>query len=55
MFYYCGIVSMWYLFIDYFGEYSNNYIISVIFCCLVLLRLIEGDYICGGFIFFYFE
>ena len=52
MFYYCGIVSMRYLLTDYFGEHSNNHIISAILRCLVanatLLKLIEGDYICGG-------
>ena len=48
MFYYCGIVSMRYLLTDYLGEHSNNHIISAILRCLVLLRLIEGDYICGG-------
>ena len=55
MFYYCGIVSMRYLLTDYLFEHSNNHIISAILRCLVLLRLIEGDYICGGSTLFPFR
>ena len=50
MFFHRGNVSMRYLLAGCGGEHCNDYILYAVLCCLVanaiLLRLIEGNYIC---------